>query len=208
MHLAAGRHRAGERDLGDDVVADERGADVAIALHDVEQPVRQAGLGVDLGQRQRRQRRVLRRLEHHGVAHGERRRRLPAGDLDRIVPGADADADAERLAPRIGEGAAEIDIVAVEGGDRAAEIFERIGGRRRVGNQRLLDGLAGVERLEPRQFGVAGAQDVGGAAQDAAALDRLQPRPGGLRRARRLDGELDDVRVAECSVAMVSPVAG
>ena len=113
--------------------------------------------------------------------------------LDRIVPGADADADAERLAPRIGEGAAEIDVVAIVARDRAAEIFERVGGRGGVGDQRLLDRLAGVERLEPRQLGVARAQDVGGAAQDAAALDRLQPRPGRLRCARCFDGEFDDV---------------
>ena len=108
-HLAAGRHRAGERHLGDDRMAGERGADIAIALHDVEEAVRQAGLGVDLGERQRGERGVLGRLEHHRVAHGERRRGLPAGALDRIVPRADADADAERLAARVGEGAAEID---------------------------------------------------------------------------------------------------
>ena len=120
-------------------------------------------------------------------------RRLPAGDLDRIVPRADADADAERLAPRIGEGAAEIDVLAVEGGDARRR---RIRGSRRgggVGDQRFLDRLAGVERLEPRKLVVAGAQDVGGAAQDAAALDRLQPRPGGLGLARGLDRKLDDI---------------
>ena len=174
-------------------VAGQCRADIAKALHDVEQPVRQPGLGEDFGQRQRGQRRVLGRLEDHRVAHGERRRGLPAGALDRIVPGADADADAERLAARVGEGSAEIDEVAVEAGDDAAEELQRVGGGGGVGDQRFLDRLAGVERLQPRQLCVALAQQVGGAAQDAAALDRLQPRPGRLRRARRLDGELDDV---------------
>ncbi len=185
QHLLAGRHRAGERDLCDRRMAGKCGADIAKALHDVEQAVRQAGLGEDLGQRQRGQRGSFRRLEDHGVAHGERGRGLPAGALDRIVPGADADADAERLAARIGEGSAEIDEIAVEAGDDAAEEFQRVGGGGGVGHQRFLDGLAGVERFQPRQLCIALAQQIGGAAQDAAALDRLQPRPGGLRGAAR-----------------------
>ena len=193
QHLLARRHRSGERHLGDDRMGGECGADGAVALDDIEEPIRQACLGVDLGERQRRERRVFRWLEDHGVAHGQRRRRLPACALDRIVPRADADADAERLAARIGEGPAEIDVIAVEGCHGAAEEFQRIRGRGRVGDQRLLDGLAGVEGLQPRQFVVACPKDVGRAPQDAAALDRLQPRPGGLRGARRLDGQLDDV---------------
>jgi hypothetical protein len=63
-----------------------------------------------------------------------------------------------------------------------------------VRDQRFLDRLAGVERFQPRQLGIARAQHVGGAAQDAAALDRLQPRPCRLRGARRLDRQFDDVR--------------
>src|SRR5690606_33413036 len=107
--------------------------------------------------------------------------RFPAGSLDRIVPCADADADAERLTARVGEGAAEIDMVAIVASDRTAEVFERVGSRGRIGNQRLLDCLAGVEGFQSGQFVVAGAQYVGGAPQDAAALDGLQARPGGLR---------------------------
>ena len=128
QHLAAGRHRTGHRNFCHHIVPDKPGADIAIALHYVEQPVGQAGLAVDLGKRQRRKRRVLRRLEHHGVAHGQRRRRLPAGDLDRIVPGANADAHPKRFTPRIGKGSAEVDHLAIEGGDRAGEIFQAIGG--------------------------------------------------------------------------------
>ena len=193
QHFLAGRHGAGQRDLCDDLVRSQRAADIAIALHDIEEPVRQAGLGVDFSQRKRRERRVLGRLEHHGVAHGECGGRLPARALDRVVPGADADADAESLPARVGKGAAEIDVIAVIACDRAAEEFKRIGRRCRVGDQRFLNGLAGVERLQACELGIAGAQDVGGAAKNAPALDRLQPRPDGLRFPRRLDGKLDDV---------------
>ncbi len=113
-HLAAGADLAGERHLGDARVAAERLADAVVALDDVEQPGRYARLGVDLGQLDRRERGELGRLEHHRVAAGEGRRRLPAGDLQRVVPGADAGAHAERLAPRVAPRAAEVDVLAVE----------------------------------------------------------------------------------------------
>ena len=55
----------------------------------------------------------LGRLEDHRVAAGERGRRLPAGDLQRIVPGTDAGDNAERLAARVAEGRrAQIDVLA------------------------------------------------------------------------------------------------
>src|SRR5690606_16898578 len=92
-----------------------------------------------------------------------------------------------------GEGAAKVDELAVEAGDGACEIFEAVGSGRGVGDQRFLDGLAGVEGFEPRQRLVAVAQDIGGAAEDAAALDRLDARPFGLRGARRFYRQFDDV---------------
>ena len=75
-------------------VGGERRADRAAALDHVEGAGGQAGLGEDLGELQRAERRELGGLEDHGVAAGERRRRLPAGDLAGVVPGADAGADA------------------------------------------------------------------------------------------------------------------
>src|SRR5262249_834413 len=62
---------------------------------------------------------------------------------------------------------------------------------------------------QPREFGITGAKNVGGAAQDTPALDRLQSRPAWLRCARSFDGQLDDVgcagvqpgdRLASCGV--------
>jgi hypothetical protein len=54
------------------------------------------------------------------------------------------------------------------------------------------------------RVGVALAQDVGGAAQDAVRSP-AHARPGTLRCARRLDRQFDDVRRRRCNVAMVSP---
>src|SRR5579864_4691342 len=70
--------RAGEGDLGhlrvlDQGVADRRAA----ARDDVQDARRQAGLGRQLGELERRQRRVGGRLVHHRVAAGQRRRDLP-----------------------------------------------------------------------------------------------------------------------------------
>ena len=139
----------------------ERRADLALAEHDVEEPRRRAGLLDDLRELDRRDRRQLARLEDHGIAGGERRRGLPAGDLDRIVPGADAGADAERLAPRIGEGAvAERHVLAMHDLRQPGEELEAIGGRADIGLRRLLDRLAGVEHFEPRQLLLALAQDA------------------------------------------------
>ncbi len=146
-------------------MAGEQPAGVGEALDDVEDAVGQAGLGEDLGELERGERRQLGRLEDHGVAAGERRRRLPAGDLERVVPGADAGDDAERLAPGVAEGRrAEVDMLAGERGRDAGESSR--GSRRRRWTstlRRLLDRLAGVARLEPRQFGVPLAQQIGGA---------------------------------------------
>ena len=79
--------RACEGDLVDVGVLDEplpgsrAGAD-----DDVDDARRQAGVGGQLGEAQRRQRCQLGRLEHHCVPGGERRPELPRGDRQREVP--------------------------------------------------------------------------------------------------------------------------
>ena len=67
--------RAGERDLVDVRVRDQRPAGLAGAGDDVDDARRQVGLLADLGEQQRGQRRGLGRLEHDGVAAGQRRAR-------------------------------------------------------------------------------------------------------------------------------------
>ncbi len=61
-------------------------------------PGRNAGTGNDLGNRPRASGSELRRLEHHGIAEGERGRDLPRGNRDGEVPGSDDPDDADGLA--------------------------------------------------------------------------------------------------------------
>jgi len=98
-------------------------------------------------------------------------------------------------------------MVAVMRGNRAAKKFERVGRRGGIGDQRLLDGLARVERFETGKLGIALPQDVSGAPENPAALDRLQPRPGRLRLAAASIAIAMMFSVA-ARLAMVSPVAG
>ena len=73
--LAADRGRAGEGDLVDVRVLDERGAGAAVAGDDVEDARRDAGLERELAEAQRRQRRLLGGLEDDRAAGGQRRAR-------------------------------------------------------------------------------------------------------------------------------------
>ena len=100
LDVLADLGRAGERDLVDVRVADQRGAGRAVAGDDVHDAVRQLGLLADLGQQQRGQRRRLGRLEHRGVAARERRGELPGGHQQREVPRHDLADDAHRLGAR------------------------------------------------------------------------------------------------------------
>ncbi len=92
--------RAGERDLVDAVVLDQRLPDCRAAGDHVDDAGRQLALGDDLGQRESGQRRRLGGLEHDGVARRERRRDLPGGHQQREVPGDDLRRDAERARRR------------------------------------------------------------------------------------------------------------
>jgi hypothetical protein len=74
IDLAAGRHRACQRHLGDARIGGQRRADIAVALHDIEQAGGRTRIDKDLGELERRERRHLRRLEDHGIAAGQRRR--------------------------------------------------------------------------------------------------------------------------------------
>ena len=88
--------RAGERDAVDALVADDRLAHVARAGEQVDDAGRQV---VEAGrERERRQRRQLRRLADGRVAGGERGRELPREQQQRVVPGDDA-ARRRRSAP-------------------------------------------------------------------------------------------------------------
>ncbi len=90
--------RPGEGDHGDvGMVVPDRN-DLRRPAGDDIQPARgQARLGQRLGQQAGRERRTLRRLEHHGAAGRERRRHLVHHQVEREVEGGDRRHDAERL---------------------------------------------------------------------------------------------------------------
>ena len=130
--------RAGERDLVDAGVLDERAAGLARAGDDVDDAGRQVGLLADVGEEQRGERRGLGRLEHDGVAGGERRRDLPRQHEQREVPRDDLRRDAERARVR-----AEARVLELVGPAGVVEEVRR--DQRDVDVARLLDRLAVVE---------------------------------------------------------------
>ena len=129
---------------------------LAEAGHDIERAGRKTRLPREVGERERGEAGFLRRLQHAGVAHRQRRADGAPGDLHRIVPRHDMSGHAMRLAQGV-------DRVAVEIGDRFAHHL--VGGagvelhvarhRQRVGAA-LLQRLADVERLDPRKLVDAG----------------------------------------------------
>ncbi len=108
---APDRNRPGEGEMPDAGMGGERRAGLfAEARHDVERAVRKARLAREIGERKRGQAGFLRRLQHAGVAHRQRRADRAPGDLHRIVPRHDMPGHAMRLAQGV-------DRVAVEIGD-------------------------------------------------------------------------------------------
>ena len=173
----------------------QKRAGLAVALDHVEHTLGQAGLDEDFGNLQGAERGHFRWFEHHGIAGGKRWRRLPAGDLLRVVPGADADDNAERHPHRIGPVAAEGDLAAIEcRSDDAAEEFQAVGAGGRIGDDGFLDRLAGVERFQCREFAVALAHDVGGLLQHPTALCRAEACPFLLGALGRCNGLFHDLR--------------
>ena len=93
-----GGHRAGEGDARDAGMGYQRGAGLgADALNDVEDTGRHAGLGGDVGEEARRERRPLRWLEDDCVAGGERRADAPGGEHQRGIPWRDDGGDPGRI---------------------------------------------------------------------------------------------------------------
>ena len=151
--LAADVGGAGEGDLVDARVVDQRRAGLAVAGEDVDDAVGEAGLEGELAEAQGGERRLLGGLQDQRAAGGERRGDLPGRHQQREVPGDDLGADADRLAQRVAEDVARGD------GDRLALDLRRparvvaqvVDGRGDValgGGQRL----AVVERLELGQL--------------------------------------------------------
>ncbi len=164
----------------------------AVRRDDVDRAGREADLGRELGDPQHAERRLRIRLEHDRAAGRERRRELPDGHEQRVVPRHDLRADADRLLQRVAEQRAADRVRAA--GDRAddgGEEAEVLDGARDLGLDRG-DGLADVARLELRELLAVRHDRVGERVQQPGALvrRRLAPRPV-ERDARGLDGAVD-----------------
>ena len=177
-HLPARPDLAGEGDLGDAWMSDQRSPGLRRALDEVEDPGGKARIPQTLGEAVGAQRGQLGGLEDHRVAASERRRGLPAGDLEGVVPRADASADAEGLPPGVDEGARQRRVLPVQLVRQAGEVLQAVRARVHVDRQGLCDGLAGVEDLYVSQLLVALSQQPRGPRQDPAALSSGDRRPG------------------------------
>ena len=180
QHLLAGGDVAGDRDHVDLGVVDQRVADaVAAAEHDVDDAFGQ-DVGHDFRELQRRQRRLLGRLEHHRVAAADRRRQLPGHHHQRIVPRRDRGDDADRVAADHRGVAGNIlaGDDARHGAHRAREEAVAIDDRRDLVVQHRVDRLAAVQRLERGKTFRLGLDALGDLQEIDRALRGRGARPG------------------------------
>ncbi len=120
----AGTSGPGERDHGDVRMLAERGPDArAVAVDEVEDAGRHAGLVEDLGEDHRVERRDLARLQHHRAAGGERRRDLDGDLVDRPVPGGDQRADADWFPHDAGRPCLFLEGVVLQGIERGLDVL-------------------------------------------------------------------------------------
>ncbi len=187
------RNRAGEGKVAHAGMGGERGARLlAEAGNDVERACRKTRFPRQIGERERGEAGFLRRLEHAGVAHRQRRADGAPGNLHRIVPRHDMPGDAmgfaqgvDRIAAEIGDGLAH-DLV---GGAGVKLHVARE--RQRVGAA-LLQGLADVQRLDAGEFVDPRVDQFGKLREQPPALGRRETAPGPMKRALgRLDRSID-----------------
>jgi hypothetical protein len=197
-----GPGRARRGDLKVDVVADDerdhvgaavhhqRLADVRAAGEQAHHPVREAA--ERLGQPQRRQRRVRRGLDDHGVAGREGRGELPGQQEQRIVPGHDRGHHPDRLLehqrelPLLDRRDHPPALVAAELG----VVGEGVGGPADLVG--VLDQrLAALQRHQPAQLLGVVAEPGGDPVEQLAPLAGRGPPPPGQRRPRRPHGGVD-----------------
>src|SRR5581483_10870515 len=191
--LAARARRAGERHLVDARVLDEiRAGRRPVARDDVDRARREADLVRELGDPQHAERRLWIRLQDDGAARGERRRELPHGHQERVVPRHDLRADADGLLQGVREERAADRVRAA--GDRpddGREEAEVLGRARNLGLHRG-DRLADVPRLELRELLAVRRDRVGERMEQARALVRRRLPPGPVERGpSRFDGAVD-----------------
>ena len=180
--------------------------DSVVAMNDLEQPV-EAGLAQQLGDTVRCQRCQFRGLQDEGVARRQRRRRLPAGNLDRIVPGPDAGADTQRNALAIGDG---IGIAPHVASVRLCQRREEI---HRIAPLGASADTASPYTLPTSRTSILAssslcAKQLRGACQNLRPVMPASQRPFLLRHRGDLDGAVKNRSSAGSILAITSPVAG
>lgn len=190
----ADARRPGEGGHGDVGVPDEVLAGVpARARDDVDDTVGDARLGRGLREQEGGERGQLGGLEHDGVARRDRRKDLPGGHLERVVPGSDGPDDTDGFAPHV-RGV----VAAVLAGGLALEVpggarEERgvVDGPGDVELAAQLEGLAALQGLGLREvLGVLG-QDAREAVHRVGTLARRGAGPAGEGLAGRGHGGVD-----------------
>lgn len=124
--------------------------------------------------------RHLGRLVNHGVAGRQARGGLPEGDLDRVVPGPDARAHAERFLGRVDPGrVAEAERLAVQAArrDQVGKVLEHVGARYDVDRGRLGEWFASVEGLDFGEFVVSRSKYLYGLVEDACSFNGWRAGP-------------------------------
>ena len=192
-----GRHIAGDRDHAHPGVRDQGRADaLAASAHDVHRPLGE-DLGQKLGQLQGGERRLLRGLQHHGVAGRERRSQLPCRHHQRVIPGRDRGDDSHRIAP---DHAGETGQIfarqrAVLRSSGRGEKAKHIGDRGNLVIQRGGERLAGIVGFQFGERGSVGFDAIRQAQQQRRPVLRHGLRPARSRHLGRGDGSLE-LRVA------------
>jgi hypothetical protein len=165
-------------------MSDDGATGVASATDEVHHTRRQLGLEKQLRKFQRRDRRRLRRLEHHGVSHRECGRDLPRQHQQREVPWDDLTDHSQRNDSSAGHRV--LELVGPSG-----VIKEVRGCHRYVEVARFLDRLAAVHRLGYREFAGAILNQPRDAVEVLPTLAARQLAPRRERLLRRLKRPVD-----------------
>src|SRR5262249_20832416 len=181
-----------ERDLVDALVLGERlaGFDTEAVDH-IEHAGRQ-DVADEIHEYHDRHGRLLGGLQHHAIACGKRRRKLPCRHEDWEIPRDDLPDHAERLMIVVGDGLV-VDLAqrALLRADAGGEIAEMIDRERDVGEARLPDRLAVIDGLDRGKHVQIFLDAVGDFVQDLIALGRRHLAPGVLGLMRGVKRKLD-----------------
>ena len=192
---ATGASAAGEADLVDiHVAAESFTSGMAVASDHVEYAFRQAGFHAQFGQFERGERRHFGRLQDDRAAAGQRRRYLPDGDLQRIIPGDDRADHSDRLAQRVVQiGTIDRDRLAVDFANPAGVVAEGVDGGADIGARGFAQRLAVLDRFEPGKLVLVFDEQLGDVPENFFLLRRIHPAPALLfeTRAGGRDGAID-----------------